>query len=84
MMENEPIKQKIMAETTALMSLKVDNEELVKQTFRTIRDQVKALHSTLPGESELYRQAVDLLETAMNTEYGQFDNPLVTKRRYRP
>lgn len=71
-METEQIKQKIVAETTALMSLKVDNAELVKHTFRTIQDQVKALLSSEPKENETYTKALDLLQAAIDNEYSQF------------
>ncbi len=75
-MENQQIKQKIMADTTALMSLKVDNYELVKHTFSTIRDRVEDLYSPIPEESENYAKAFNLIKEAMNTEYKQFSESI--------
>lgn len=72
-METGSIKEKIIAETTALMTLKVDNEELVKHTFRTIRDQVQALRSHAPETSEPYAKALAIVQAGMDTDYKQFD-----------
>jgi hypothetical protein len=71
-METEPIKQKIVAETTTLMTLKVDNEELVKHTFKSIRDQVETLLNHAPEKSETYTKAFDIVQAGMNDEYRQF------------
>ena len=76
-MENEQIKQKIVAETMELMSLKVDNEELVKHTFRAIRDRVEELHSTMAENNENYTKAFTVINEAMKTEYAQFSESTI-------
>jgi len=72
-MEDEPIKQKIEAETLALLPLKVDNQEVVNYKFRSIRDQVAELRSLVPQEMDSYAKALTRIEAAMNTEYKQFN-----------
>lgn len=72
-MEIGQVKQKIVAETMALMSLKVDNEEVVKQTFKSILNQVEILLKTVSPQSELYAKALDLMQTGMTNEYKQFE-----------
>ena len=72
-MEIEQIKEKISAETKALITLKVDNEELVKYTFKAIRDQVEALISNVPEPSEPYAKALAVVQAGMDTDYKQFD-----------
>ncbi|MFD2935078.1 hypothetical protein [Spirosoma flavum] len=71
-MENEHIKQQIVAETTALMPLKVDNEEVVKHKFRTIRDRLDELHRSTSEENEVYTKAFMLVQATMSAEYKQF------------
>ncbi len=71
-MENEHIKQQIIAETTALMPLKVDNEDVVKHKFRTIQDRVNELHRSASEGNEVYTKAVTLMQAAMLAEYKQF------------
>lgn len=71
-MEIEPTKQKIFAETITLMTLKVDNEDLVKHTFKSIRDQVEALLSHLPEKNEAYTKAFEIVQAGMKDEYEQF------------
>lgn len=80
-MENQQIKQTIIAETMELISLKVDNQELVKHKFRTIRDRIEELHSTIPEEKEIYVKASALIEEAMNTEYKQFSESTIYEEK---
>lgn len=71
-MENQPIIEKILASTQTLMTLKVDNEELVKNKFRTIRDLVADLSSPVAEENDRYSSAFNVIKLAINTEYKQF------------
>ncbi len=71
-MESEKIKQQIVAETTALMPLKVDNEEVIKHKFRTIRDRIDELHRSASEENEVYTKAFTFIQAAMLAEYNQF------------
>ncbi|GAB4017809.1 hypothetical protein GCM10028808_50340 [Spirosoma migulaei] len=71
-MDNEQIKQKIVAETTALMPLKVDNEEVIKYKFRHIQTLVTDLQSEVAEERAIYSNAFNLMQAAINEEYKQF------------
>lgn len=71
-MNNEQIIQKIVAETTALMPLKVDNEEVIKYKFRHIQTLVSDLHSEVTEESETYSNVFNLVQAAIDEEYKQF------------
>ncbi|QMW06771.1 hypothetical protein [Spirosoma foliorum] len=71
-MDTELIKQKIIAETTALMPLKVDNEDVVLYKFRHIQSLVIDLTGSVAGESEPYSKAFTLMQSAINEEYKQF------------
>lgn len=72
-MENKKIIEKILADTQALMTLKVDNAEVVNDKFRLIRDRVEELHNSAAGRDELYHKAFTLMQAAMDTEYKQFN-----------
>ena len=72
MMDIEQVKQKILSETTALMPLKVDNEEVILYKFRHIKALLSDLHSEVAGESETYLKALNLMQAAINEEYKQF------------
>jgi len=71
-MDNEQIKQKIFSETTALMPLKVDNEEVVLYKFRHINTLVSELHSEAVEETGAFSKALTLLQAALNEEYKKF------------
>jgi hypothetical protein len=72
-MENKQIIEKILADTQALMTLKVDNEEVVKDKFRQIRDRVNQLTNSATPQNEAYGKASALIQAAMEEEYRQFD-----------
>lgn len=75
-MDNEEIKQKIVSETTALMPLKVDNEEVIKYKFRHILTLLTDLHSDVAEENEIYSKAFTLMQAASNEEYKQFSEAI--------
>ena len=71
-MNNEQVKQKIVSETSALMPLKGDNEEVVKYKFRHIYSLISDLHSEVAEASEAFLKAFNLMQASINEEYKQF------------
>ncbi|GAB3959075.1 hypothetical protein GCM10028805_54490 [Spirosoma harenae] len=71
-MENDQIIQKILLETTALMPLKVDNEDVVQYKFKHIKALVSDLHSLVTEDNEKYLKAFNLMQAAINEEYKHF------------
>ena len=71
-MENQSLIQKILVDTQTLMTLKVDNAQVVKDKFSAIRDRVEALATSTGEPHEAYQQAATLIQQAMNTSYQQF------------
>lgn len=71
-MDNEQVNQKILSETTALMLLKVDNEDVVLYKFRHIKALISDLHSEVAEESDTYLKAFNLMQAAINDEYKKF------------
>ena len=71
-MENKQIIEKILTDTKALMTLKVDNEEVVKDKFRLIKDRVEELYSAAGEGRDHYLNAFTLIQAAMDTDYRQF------------
>ena len=71
-MDNQQIKHKIVAETAALMPLKVDNAEVIKYKFHHIKELVADLHSSATDENEVYSKALTLIQAAIDQEYKQF------------
>lgn len=69
---NEQIKQKIFAEMTALLPLKVDNEDVIQYKFYHIKALVSDLHSRVEEEREIYLRAFNQMQAAINEEYRRF------------
>lgn len=71
-MENEPIKQKILADYTTLLGLKHDNADLVKEKLKLIGERIRHLGSTISQEKNLVGEAARLVDSALTIEYVTF------------
>ena len=75
-MENEPIKNKILADYTTLVGLKHDNADLVKEKLMRIRERIGQLDHTLSEEKDIVGDAARLGDSALTTEYMTFAETL--------
>lgn len=71
-MENEPIKKKILADYTTLLSLKHDNPDLIKEKLKLIGEHISHLDRTIYEETDRVGDAARLVDSALTIEYVAF------------
>ena len=71
-MDNEQIKRKILTEYKALLTLKFDSPDVIKDKFKLIGEHIQQLTSSIPEENGTYQKAADLIQKAQATEYVGF------------
>lgn len=75
-MENEKIKEKILADYKTLLGLKYDSPELVKEKLRLIGEHISQLSRSPSEGNDAFSDAARLIRSASTTEYATFTDAL--------
>ncbi|SFD88987.1 hypothetical protein [Spirosoma endophyticum] len=75
-MDNKQIKRKILTEYKALLTLKFDSPEVIKDKLKLLGEHIHQLTSPVQEENDTYRKAAILIKEAQTTEYVGFIDAL--------
>ncbi len=68
-MENEPIKNKILADYKTLLGLKHDSSDLIKDKLKLIGEHINQLGRSPSAGKDVFRDAAHLINLALTTEF---------------
>ena len=71
-MDNQSIKTRILADYQTLLTLKVDNPQLISDKFKLISEHLEQLTALSSEERQAYEKATTLIKSALTTEFVAF------------